>query len=798
MDKRRKDALERAYARYLEKSDFDADNKKEERVVRETPKPKQKPAKAIQDKLASVKPAPKQQTVKPAPKPEPVKAEAPKAVQAEPVKVEKVKPEPVKAPAKPEPVKAEPVKAEPVKTEAQKRQEAMERAFARFLAENNLDADKSIDELVSEVKPEPVKVETPVEPETPAPVVPEPKPEPVKVEVKAEKTVEKFKAVEPAPDSKKKKAKKTVAKAAPSKPKKARKQILFTGKKHGAFHPITHIEGGVEFVGALGVFLAFVIECYDKFQDKVADILYNMWTSLNEEYVKIVLRYRNSRKRIANSILGIALVSCAMLIVFNYCIVYEYAYNGRVLGYVDKQSKVTDVLSVASEQLSETNGMKITFQAKDTTLSGTAFFKKKAASNEEKAAATEEETSAKGEEAKTEDTKAEDTKTAEETVAVAETTKENITFRRVTSLNKSVDSSDEVVNKLAYMTDIEIEAVGLFQDGKLLTVVNSEEAASRVAERAYSELTVPDEGMKVISRKYVGELSTAPISVNLTGVKTEIAAKEQLVQGANFDLYHIVNNGETLNSIAKSFGVEKESIVNPSDDKALEKVEVGDKVKIKYQNAPMQVELVEEGTMLEIIPFEEIKQETDSMYKGDTEVKQEGQEGRQNITGKITKVGGVVVERDLKSCDIIQDKKDRIILVGTADKPKTAPTGIFGMPIRTYVISSDYGYRWGTTHEGIDFASSVGVPIYASDGGTVVVSGWYGGYGLCIDIDHGNGYKTRYGHCSNLYVSVGEKVYKGQEIAAVGNTGRSTGPHLHFEIRKNGESLDPGPTLGLY
>ena len=160
MDKRRKDALERAYARYLEKSDFDADNKKEERVVRETPKPKQKPAKAIQDKLASVKPAPKQQTVKPAPKPEPVKAEAPKAVQAEPVKVEKVKPEPVKAPAKPEPVKAEPVKAEPVKTEAQKRQEAMERAFARFLAENNLDADKSIDELVSEVKPEPVKVES--------------------------------------------------------------------------------------------------------------------------------------------------------------------------------------------------------------------------------------------------------------------------------------------------------------------------------------------------------------------------------------------------------------------------------------------------------------------------------------------------------------------------------------------------------------------------------------------------------------------------------------------------------------
>ena len=89
-------------------------------------------------------------------------------------------------------------------------------------------------------------------------------------------------------------------------------------------------------------------------------------------------------------------------------------------------------------------------------------------------------------------------------------------------------------------------------------------------------------------------------------------------------------------------------------------------------------------------------------------------------------------------------------------------------------------------HYGIDLSCSVGTPIYAADGGVVTMSGWNGAYGYCIKINHENGYETLYAHCSALYVSVGQRVFQGQHIAAVGNTGRSTGPHCHFEIKHNG------------
>ena len=91
----------------------------------------------------------------------------------------------------------------------------------------------------------------------------------------------------------------------------------------------------------------------------------------------------------------------------------------------------------------------------------------------------------------------------------------------------------------------------------------------------------------------------------------------------------------------------------------------------------------------------------------------------------------------------------------------------------------------------LDIGASTGTAIRAADGGTVTLSGWYYGYGLTVIIDHGGGYKTLYGHNSANYVSVGEKVFQGQTIAAVGNTGYSTGPHLHFEIQKHGVPVNP-------
>lgn len=110
------------------------------------------------------------------------------------------------------------------------------------------------------------------------------------------------------------------------------------------------------------------------------------------------------------------------------------------------------------------------------------------------------------------------------------------------------------------------------------------------------------------------------------------------------------------------------------------------------------------------------------------------------------------------------------------------------------IISSRFGVRSSirsSAHTGLDIATSTGSPIAAAASGTVTFSGWKGSYGYLLVITHSNGVQTYYGHCSKLYVSAGQTVSQGQTIAAVGSTGNSTGPHLHFEIRVNGIAYNP-------
>ena len=114
-------------------------------------------------------------------------------------------------------------------------------------------------------------------------------------------------------------------------------------------------------------------------------------------------------------------------------------------------------------------------------------------------------------------------------------------------------------------------------------------------------------------------------------------------------------------------------------------------------------------------------------------------------------------------------------------------------------VSSPYGLRWGGSdfHPGIDIANDYGVPIIAAASGTVTAAGWNsGGYGNMVDIDHGNGIWTRYGHAEAVVVTVGETVQKGQLIAYMGSTGFSTGPHVHYEVHANGELANPILYLG--
>ena len=118
-------------------------------------------------------------------------------------------------------------------------------------------------------------------------------------------------------------------------------------------------------------------------------------------------------------------------------------------------------------------------------------------------------------------------------------------------------------------------------------------------------------------------------------------------------------------------------------------------------------------------------------------------------------------------------------------------------PARRDLISSGFGYRRdpfnrrAAMHKGLDFRGAVGTPIYSAAKGRVSFVGWKGGYGKTIEITHGNGLMTRYAHMSKFDAKVGDQVNAGKTIGAIGSTGRSTGPHLHFEVRINGRAVNP-------
>ena len=125
------------------------------------------------------------------------------------------------------------------------------------------------------------------------------------------------------------------------------------------------------------------------------------------------------------------------------------------------------------------------------------------------------------------------------------------------------------------------------------------------------------------------------------------------------------------------------------------------------------------------------------------------------------------------------------------------------LPVNHYEPSSDFGYRsdpfhgGGAFHAGIDMTGNTGDVIHAAADGVVVRAGWWAGYGKVVVIDHGNGLESRYGHMSRFHVKQGDVIRQGQTIGGMGSTGRSTGTHLHFEVRLDGRALDPQPFVEL-
>ena len=231
------------------------------------------------------------------------------------------------------------------------------------------------------------------------------------------------------------------------------------------------------------------------------------------------------------------------------------------------------------------------------------------------------------------------------------------------------------------------------------------------------------------------------------------------------------------------------------------------KERLTAEDSEAHLKTVVSGTIqYEIeVPFE-IKRVADaSSYEGIERVRTKGENGKARVTATVTYLDGKEISSVITSSQVIKQPVTQIVAYGTKTLDKyyqggANATGRFVWPTpETRYVSQYFKAGSGSKrHGGIDVWSRdmTGEPIIAADGGTVIVARdpkgtSYWSYGKYIIIDHGGGYQTLYAHCHELLVKPGDKVKQGQLIATVGNTGRSTAPHLHFEVRVNGRAVNP-------
>lgn len=267
-----------------------------------------------------------------------------------------------------------------------------------------------------------------------------------------------------------------------------------------------------------------------------------------------------------------------------------------------------------------------------------------------------------------------------------------------------------------------------------------------------------------------------------------LLTKEQEIQ----QIYTVVS-GDTLIEISNTVGLPLDEIIALNDSLESEKsiIRVGQELIITVPEPELNVEWQEETYYEESYEEDIIYVDNDKWYTTQSEVLREPVAGYRKVVAKVTYVNDKVVEREIIKEEIVVEAVAKIVERGTI----TPPT--FIKPLSGGKITSYFGKRnislkgASTNHKGMDWGTPTGTSIYASSGGTVTTAGWLSGYGYCVYIKHANGVETRYAHLSKVLVSRGQWVEQGQKIALSGNTGRSTGPHLHFEIRVNGRAVDP-------
>jgi len=271
---------------------------------------------------------------------------------------------------------------------------------------------------------------------------------------------------------------------------------------------------------------------------------------------------------------------------------------------------------------------------------------------------------------------------------------------------------------------------------------------------------------------------------------------ETLYSTKTAEVTYEVKRGDTWSEIAEEHGLSSQELLALNPGYNINKLQIGEVLTLSASVPYLTMTVVQQERYVDQVNYDIEYTNTADMYQGDYKITSKGEYGAADVVASVTYVNGTETERTILSSVTLKEPVTEQRLQGTKERPSWYPTGSFRWPTSGRITSYFGGRKspggiGSTNHKGIDIAGSYGTPIYAADGGTVTYSGWMGGYGYTIRIDHGNGKVTYYAHNSSLIASVGQHVYKGQQIARMGSTGNSTGNHCHFEVRINGVAKNP-------
>jgi murein DD-endopeptidase MepM/ murein hydrolase activator NlpD len=365
---------------------------------------------------------------------------------------------------------------------------------------------------------------------------------------------------------------------------------------------------------------------------------------------------------------------------------------------------------------------------------------------------------------------------------------------QLTSADSALQTSDSVCNLLIQQSNgIIEEASGLYVDGILKGAVKSP-ADLRYILQNHLEAARGDD--KEATAHFVNNIEVVNGLYPTASIITTEKMKSYVDGTKSEGTTYTVKEGDTATSIAAANGMSLAELQKINRNLG-NSIKPGDLVQIQVAEPTFPVELTKTLTYEQTIPYTTVTQKDDSKYSDYTKVLVQGVDGKQKCVDIVHTVNGVETKRESVSRTVLVQPVNKVVLTGTKKRPlneKGVPSGKFLWPVPSlHTITSSFGTRWGEFHKGIDISGSgaYGRTIVASDGGVVSLAGWNDGYGKCVIINHRNGKKTLYGHCSSLLVSNGEAVSRGQPIAKIGSTGHSTGSHLHFEIISGGSNVNP-------